>query len=403
MVGYASECLTAREVNKGAKARSFLTLLYHMRILHHFSTNFRILKKPRLFLNSYRDRSLIGQTPRRSPPLRKPCFQPDKMALRALPSRNYWELARYEFVKKDRECTTQRSQRKRMAERHLLTHGAIAPGKATLERLMELVRRVDRGLLIYDNCDTSELRNFADARAIQCPQIRKPAKMAMVALLERADDDAQFTRMLDLPPELRVRIYEYYFAGLSCYFGFGQDSGSAPFRHKQPPITLASRLLRQESLDVFYDRVAVLVDLSYNQDARSIGPTSLDLKSGRLADASAVLKSFRHLHFCITCDRRYITIPDWSERMLDIQIEMPKTSDSRVLVKISWRRSLARQKRNVVWHGHLAQAKSLIEGIAGRVADSEDDYGWCSQGIKAIAEVLTQLEPGLLRPINVFQ
>ena len=60
-------------------------------------------------------------------------------------------------------------------------------------------------------------------------------------ILEEADENMGFERLLDLPPELRVLIYGFYF-----------DSLPKLREPVQPPLSQVSRLLRQESLPVFY-------------------------------------------------------------------------------------------------------------------------------------------------------
>lgn len=145
----------------------------------------------------------------------------DNMALRVLPETKYWELAEYKFVTNNGDRIYHGTQRNRIAERHLQAHGAHAPDQATLQRLMYLVRRLDRDFLSYGNCSGPELKVFADARGIEYPQDRKRMKKEMVRALEGADDDARFIRIMDLPAELRVRIYEYYCLDLGI--GLGSD------------------------------------------------------------------------------------------------------------------------------------------------------------------------------------
>ena len=63
------------------------------------------------------------------------------------------------------------------------------------------------------------------------------------AQLEQADDEHNaFHRFLDLPPELRERVYTQFF---NSYFD--DDNPKC-----QPPISYASRTVRQEALPVFY-------------------------------------------------------------------------------------------------------------------------------------------------------
>ena len=143
------------------------------------------------------------------------------MALRALPSRKYWELVECQIVKENGDLIHQSSQRTRIAAHHLRAHGAHAQGKATLKRLMDLVRRLDRGLLSYGRYSAPELMVFADARGMEYPRDRKRMKKAMVEVLERADDNARFTRIMELPAELLVKTYVYYCLDLGQWFALG--------------------------------------------------------------------------------------------------------------------------------------------------------------------------------------
>lgn len=61
---------------------------------------------------------------------------------------------------------------------------------------------------------------------------------------EQPDDETSFARFLQLPPELRVMIYEHHIDSLS----------TVPSVHSQPALTRISRLVRQESLPLFYAR-----------------------------------------------------------------------------------------------------------------------------------------------------
>lgn len=66
--------------------------------------------------------------------------------------------------------------------------------------------------------------------------------------METADDTARFEGFSDLPAELRVQIYELHFQDV-----YKQSPLIGP--PAEAPITRASRLLRKESLPVFYDMI----------------------------------------------------------------------------------------------------------------------------------------------------
>ena len=113
-----------------------------------------------------------------------------------------------------------------------------------------------------------ELRRFAQDRGLNLPSsiVRKQ----LIEILETADKSAQFPRMLELPAELRVRIYEYHFVWFADDHASRARSIKDPgdtetprddehrciyLLHKQPPITKVCRILREESLDIFYDTI----------------------------------------------------------------------------------------------------------------------------------------------------
>lgn len=111
---------------------------------------------------------------------------------------------------------------------------------ASKTELVKAVGRCQRGLLSYRKCSTDELRAFCHVRALSIPaRSTKVARLSSV--LEAADEEATFTRFLDLPVELRVKVYELHF----------RDFDRITRRHRQPPITLVPQI-RTEALPLFY-------------------------------------------------------------------------------------------------------------------------------------------------------
>ncbi|PIA90968.1 hypothetical protein CB0940_11094 [Cercospora beticola] len=106
------------------------------------------------------------------------------------------------------------------------------------DRHSAIESRRQRGLLIYGDCSQEELRQFCGERGIRL--LRSSNNRAgMIASLELADDKGTtFDRFLDLPAELRLRIYQSYKASLGSKFG--------PFS-VAPPITSVSKMTRQEA------------------------------------------------------------------------------------------------------------------------------------------------------------
>lgn len=103
--------------------------------------------------------------------------------------------------------------------------------------------RLQRGMLIYDNCRDDELRDFCQQRGLRLLRSGS-TRCNMIAELERADDSGTtFARFLDLLPELRLHVYHFYQASLGDNF--------KPYC-AAPPIMSASKLIRQEAASVFF-------------------------------------------------------------------------------------------------------------------------------------------------------
>lgn len=75
-------------------------------------------------------------------------------------------------------------------------------------KLIELRQRVHCGRVCYDSCSLVELTNFARDRGVDLRGAT--AKKAIIVALNRADNAQTFDGFMQLPPELRNRIYDYY-------------------------------------------------------------------------------------------------------------------------------------------------------------------------------------------------
>ena len=115
-------------------------------------------------------------------------------------------------------------------------------------RLQDLLRRVHQGLLCYQRCTEQELLKFARDRNI--PQRMSKTwrsdtpKDILVKLLEHADEQLSFTKFLDLPPEVRVRIYELH----------DEDFDAVLSTPTLPPLARTCKLLQREVSPIFYKR-----------------------------------------------------------------------------------------------------------------------------------------------------
>lgn len=91
-----------------------------------------------------------------------------------------------------------------------------------------------------------ELRDLCQKRNI--PSTSTTTKPQLISALEKADEDRTFLRFMDLPPELRTRIYDFYFEPLHRV-----RWDVAPYTIPPPPITIVSKQLRLESHPLFYN------------------------------------------------------------------------------------------------------------------------------------------------------
>lgn len=124
-----------------------------------------------------------------------------------------------------------------------------------LNRFLQLYVRCQRGLPSYEGLLAPELEHFLLQRGLT-PAAGKNIKAYQLKMqLEEADEEATFDRFSDLPPELRQNVYEMYFASF--------DNSSLPI-NCQPPITLASRMTRGESLPSFYSRCEFALGFQLN-------------------------------------------------------------------------------------------------------------------------------------------
>lgn len=144
-----------------------------------------------------------------------------------------------------------------MPKTHPASHGTIIAGDAALllppgtdqTRLMQLLHRAERGLISYNTLSINTLQEFAASRRL--PHLLTE-KGVLIRLLERADDRVVFSRFMDLPVELRVRIYEHHF-------------DSFDFVSAEPAPTLSiCRLVRTESRPVFYERTRMRILIGHD-------------------------------------------------------------------------------------------------------------------------------------------
>lgn len=301
----------------------------------------------------------------------------------------YWKIPKYYFT--NQYSGVAPSERKRMAVRYLEERNIKVSRETTLERLADLVSRFERGCLNYTSYDANTLEGFAAARSLQDYGNGRLSKKALIGVLEHADDNARFERMLELPAELRVRIYEYYCLALGHSFALGP--GYVPLEHRQPPLTLACRLLRQESLPLFYDTCVLLVDFhpSCFHDAIK-PPRQMERDQGFLDAANLTTRQFKRLHLRTGDESRLVHPTRSTVDLLDVLVDMPKPRSGidDVSVQASWcDPAYAKDELSIA---RLGQAKGVMLAVVQRVATG--DFEWCPAGLTEMAEVFTKLMDG---------
>jgi hypothetical protein len=118
----------------------------------------------------------------------------------------------------------------------------------------------------YEGLSVSDLQSFCKDRGL--PSKAKTASR-LARALEKADDNATF-RLLDLPPEIRNMIYERYIS----------DLPNIRCLHIQPPLTLASRVLRSEALPLFYSCATFVFTIRSDTDVDNGGDNTTGFSGG---------------------------------------------------------------------------------------------------------------------------
>lgn len=142
----------------------------------------------------------------------------------------YWQLKDRRASKKELRTT-------------LEANGYTFKAYLNRDRLADLLVRHQLGYSCYYTCSRSELDTFVADRGLAIKNPQGANRHTLINLLRAADASPTFDKPTHLPAELRTRIYELYMEP------FSNIPLVAP---TEPPLTRASRLLRTESLPVFY-------------------------------------------------------------------------------------------------------------------------------------------------------
>jgi hypothetical protein len=173
----------------------------------------------------------------------------------------------------------------------------------THARLRAHAKRCAQGHPSYQGHDVEKLRALVHVRVmhtdLQC-RVDRATKKQLVKMLEDADvaDDAlevscEFHKFSELPPELKNRVFTYYFKSL----------GNVPPRFVLPPLCQASRQLRLDSTGLFFEHCTFIVTLRpwyVQREARLHYHTEV----ARLNIPTSTFACVKHLHI----ELRYTSI-----------------------------------------------------------------------------------------------
>lgn len=137
--------------------------------------------------------------------------------------------------------------------------------QCTREVMARKLRHYEAGACNYTTWITVELVKAVTDRDIVKRNASRFEKDDLMHILFSADAKRTFPRFTELPPELRVDVYEVHMAR------FTRTPLSCP---TDPPITRASRLLRIEALPVFYKTCTFRLEIETGP-AKKTNPTPM--------------------------------------------------------------------------------------------------------------------------------
>lgn len=146
-------------------------------------------------------------------------------------------------------------------EHDKMYHMDYSANPISAEEMIERSNRKERGLLLYNNCKIAELKTFIRARDLKMPVANRAKKAEFIAILEAADEVPEFSRFLGLPAEIRELIYSHRVRDLPT---------PLPELAFQPPLTLVSKQIRQESLPVFHSEATFMLQFGTNAGSRGL-------------------------------------------------------------------------------------------------------------------------------------
>ncbi|KAI5360505.1 hypothetical protein Slin15195_G084240 [Septoria linicola] len=157
-------------------------------------------------------------------------------------------------------------------KRYLDSKGIRYTKTSPNDHLFHLHKRVERGLAVYDKYTLLELRSTCENKYHKLPEDLPKGKRAqrtkLVEFLHDEDekDNVKFAKFTELPKEMRLMIYEQHLWEL-------EERSHDMHVWAQPPLARASRMLREESLPLFYECCTFTITIT---QMRLSGPSIID-------------------------------------------------------------------------------------------------------------------------------
>lgn len=208
--------------------------------------------------------------------------------------------------------------------------GILLPPLCTQEDLVRMFKQQDLHHQPYLKYTVKDLTMFVETRGIESLVPKPRLKRAFISVLTEADANWTF-RFLDLPPELRTMIYE---------FAMVAEPASNHHRSKPPALTRVSRLVRRESIPIFYKDAPLLVAYRTSpKHTRLAGHIDVSMRTLEISPYDKKLlerigdDNIRHttrMRFS-WCD----IFSDYNEVVLRFDMHMPYSSPAHVSVEIA--------------------------------------------------------------------
>ncbi|KAJ9619591.1 hypothetical protein H2203_008371 [Taxawa tesnikishii (nom. ined.)] len=249
----------------------------------------------------------------------------------------YWEL-KYDHL-------TRNSIKQLLEQNGRSTHSAKTPNEVALIGL-------ERGLLDYKKYAIPELRKFAKGRNINVRGISK--KSEIINRLEDDDGNKSFPQFQKLPLELRLMVYEYSMSRLT-------DDKHTISDYIQPAVTRVSRMIRNESLPVFYaiNRFALFVESSRTNWYNLCSKIDMVTRAFLAVTNEQNLRHIRHLALVRIVKPRHRAA--FQEGWIDVDLSSKRCASCPVTTSASYHLSYAEKNGQVSVH---ADVLSTLENLA---------------------------------------